>query len=257
MAHAYPYLDRHFHLPQIRTVESTRPLVWLKQGWRDLLDNLPASLAYGACFAVIGYLILAYVSDMPYLYTAAICGFFLIGPVAAAGLYEISRRHDQGERTGLMSSLHGLARNTESLFYFGLFLALALVSWERLSAILFALFYRDNIADLGQFYGTVFFSLDYLPFVITYLIVGGALAALVYTLSAVSVPMLMDRDTDIATAMMTSARAVGTNLPAMARWAGLIVALCAIGFATMMLGMIVLLPLLGHASWHAYKDLVE
>lgn len=257
MLQSYHDLDRHFQLPRTRSVEVTRPLRWLKRGWKDLSDSPSASLSYGAGLAALGYLILAYVADMPYLFTAAISGFLLIGPVAAAGLYEISRRHTRAEHIGLVESFSGLRRHAEGLFYFGLVLAIVLLAWERLSAILFALFYRDNIVELGQLFSTVLFSREYGLFVASYLVTGGALAALVFMLSAVSIPMLMDRETDVVTAMMTSARAVSSNLRAMALWAVLIVSLVGIGFLTSMLGMVVLLPLLGHASWHAYEDLVE
>ena len=257
MVKSMHHLDVHFTLPHLRTVETGRPLVWLKKGWEDMRDNLTASLAYGLIFAVVGYVILAYASDMPYLFTAAISGFFLIAPVAAAGLYEISRRHEKGMPTSFAESLRGLRSHSDSLFYFGILLAFSLIGWERLSAILFALFYHGNAPSMEHFYRDVFFSGEYLHFVVSYLFIGGILAVAVYCLSAVSVPMLMDRGTDVATAMMTSARAVGHNLGAMLLWAILLVGLMAVGFATMMIGLIFLLPLVGHATWHAYKDMVE
>ncbi|NMG37205.1 DUF2189 domain-containing protein [Azoarcus sp. TTM-91] len=249
-------LDHHFQLPQVRQVATSRPLLWLRLGLQDMRDSPSASLSYGAILAAIGYMILAYAASMPYLFTAAISGFFLIGPLAAAGLYEISRRQDGGERVSFSRSLKGLARHGDSLLYFGVFLALVLIGWERISAILFALFYHDVVPDLGDFYRTVFFSGEYTHFVVSYLVVGGALAAVVYALSAIAIPMLMDREVDAITAAMTSARAVGVNLGAMALWAVITVAMVAIGFATMMIGLVLLLPLLGHATWHAYKDMV-
>lgn len=250
-------LDQHFHLPHIREVGASRPFHWLKLGWGDMRDNLGASLTYGIFFAAVGYLILAYASGKPYLFTAAISGFFLVGPIAAAGLYEISRRHDAGEPASFGASLRGLTRHGDSLMYFGLFLAITLIAWERLSAILFALFYQGAVPELSNFARDVFLSGDYTHFVVAYLVVGGALAAVVFALSAIAIPMIMDRDIDAISAAMTSAKAVGVNLGAMAVWAALIVALVAIGFATMMIGMVVLLPLLGHATWHAYRDLVD
>jgi uncharacterized membrane protein len=251
------HLDHHFNLPRLRSIEATQPLRWLKMGWSDMRDNLTASLSYGVLFALIGYVILRYAVDLPYLFTAAISGFFLVGPLAAAGLYEISRRHELGTPTSFMQSLRGLRGHGDSLFYFGLLLAITLIAWERISAILFGLFYHNGAADLDQFFPAVFMSGDYLHFIVAYFFVGGILAAAVYCLSAISIPMLMDRESDVATAMMTSTRAVGHNLGAMALWAVLIVALTLVGFATMMIGMVVILPLLGHASWHAYRDLVE
>lgn len=250
-------LDRHFALPEVAPVEATRPLRWLRAGWADLAASPLASLAYGAGFAVLGYLILAYAADMPHLLTAAISGFVLIGPLAAAGLYEISRRHEANQRTGLLQSLGALRRHADSLMYFGIMLAVMMILWERVSAMMFALFYQDDIPDLASLYSRVVLSGEYVDFLLAYVVVGGAIAATVYALTAVAVPMLMDRDTDVVTAMMASLRAIGTNPAAMALWAAIIVALVAIGFATMMVGMIVLLPLLGHATWHAYRDLVR
>jgi uncharacterized membrane protein len=257
MAKTYNTLDQHFNLPHVRQVDTARPFQWLRLGWDDMRDNLPASLAYGLFFAVLGYLILAYAANMPYLFTAAVSGFFLVGPLAAAGLYELSRQRGAGRHAGLVGSLKGLAQHKDALLYYGLFLAIVLVSWERLSAILFALFYAGNVPDLGNFFRDVFLSGNYLHFLVAYIVIGGALAGLVFALSAVSLPMLMDRDVDIITAMMTSARAVGKNIGVMFLWGGLIVALIGIGFATFMIGMVVTLPLVGHASWHAYKDLID
>lgn len=249
-------LDRHFQLPQVRRIDSARPFAWLRRGWGDMRDNLPASLSYGLLFAAAGSFILGYASGLPHLFAAAISGFFLVGPVAAAGLYEISRRHDNDEPASFVDSLRGLSTHADHLLYFGAFLAFVLLGWERLSAILFASFYPEDASGLGSFFLGVFLTGASASFVVWYLVIGGTIAAVVFALSAVSVPMLMDRDTDVVTAMVASARAVGVNFGTMALWALIIVVLIAVGFATMA-GMIVLLPLLGHASWHAYKDLVE
>lgn len=250
-------LDQHFSLPSIHSVDASRPFAWLKAGWSDMRNNLGASLTYGLALSVIGYLILSYAEEMPYLFTAAISGFFLVGPLAAAGLYEISRRYGNGEKPNFAQSLTGLRSKSESLMFFGFFLAFVLLSWERLSAILFALFFKGNVPDISNFARNVFLSGDYVQFVLVYMTAGGILAATVFALSVVAIPMLLDRKVDVITAAMTSFRAVEKNLGAMLVWAMLIVAFIAIGFATMMLGMALLLPLLGHATWHAYKDIVQ
>lgn len=250
-------LDRHFSLPSIRRVAASRPFAWLRAGWSDLRNNLGASLTYGLALSIIGYLILSYAVQIPYLFTAAISGFFLVGPLAAAGLYEISRRHANGEKTSFAQSLAGLLSEGESLLFFGFLLAFVLLSWERISAILFALFFKGNLPDINNFARTVLLSGEHLQFVVVYLAAGGALAAMVFALSVVVIPMLLDRKVDVITAMMTSLRAVAQNLGAMLVWAALVVAFIAVGFATMMIGMVLLLPLLGHATWHAYKDIVQ
>ena len=257
MAKSISSLDRHFTLPSVRTVEASRPLAWLKAGWSDLRDNPVASLTYGLALSIAGFLILYYAADIPYLLTASISGFFLIGPVAASGLYVISRRHEKGEKSNFAQSLAGLRDEGESLLFFGFLLAFVLISWERISAILFALFFKGNVPDISNLAQNLLLSGAHLQFVALYLLAGGVLAATVFALSAVAIPLLLDRKVDVVTAMMSSFRATEKNLGAMLVWAMLIVACIAIGFATMMIGMIVLLPLLGHATWHAYRDLVE
>lgn len=250
-------LHRHFDLPQVATVDAARPLQWLKFGLRDMIEAPAASLAYGALFAVMGYLILSFTADRPYLFTAAVSGFFLVAPILAAGLYEISRvLHRGGRRPSFAESLEGWRRNGESITYMGLLLALVGIAWERASAILFALFRQGEVANVESLARTMLGSTEQLPFLLAYLLVGGALALLVFALCAVSVPMMAGRDVDVVTAMMTSLKVVAHNVPAMALWAVLIVALMVVGFATAMIGMVVLLPIVGHATWHAYNETV-
>jgi uncharacterized membrane protein len=251
-------LDRHFNLPEIAHIGTERPFVWLQAGWRDLRANPIASLAYGLLFAIAGDFILLFAWQRPQLFTAAISGFFLIAPLLAAGLYEISRRQAAGRASTFIDSLAGWRRNGQSLALFGLLVALVGIAWERLSAILFALLAENLAPDLSAFAASILGSEDYRALLIVWFIAGGSLALLVFAISAVSVPMLVDRDGDFLTAVMTSLRAVSTNLEAMVLWAALIVGLTLIGFATLLFGLIILMPLIGHAStWHAYRDLVK
>ena len=250
-------IERHFDLPPIRRVPATRPFVWLARGCRDLHGNLVESLAYGAIVAAIGWAIWTYAAGRPQPFTASITGFFLLAPLLAAGLYEISRRHELGLDTGFGESLQGWRRSGGALAEYGLELVIVAIFWERLSAILFALLYQGAVPNLDAFYADLFLSGNYWQLLVVYLAVGGVLAIVVFVLSAISIPMLLDRDVDIYTAMAASLVAVGRNLPAMAVWAILIVVLSAIGFATFMLAMIPIFPVLGHATWHAYRDLTR
>lgn len=257
MNQALTPLDRHFALPGVRRIAQDRPLAWLKAGWRDLLANPIASLAYGLLFAMAGDFILIFAWRSPHLFTAAISGFFLLAPLLAGGLYEISRRQAAGQPSSFVDSLAGWRRNGQSMAMFGLLLALVGIAWERLSAVLFALLAPDLAPDLSTFVSSILGAQEYRSLTIVWFIAGGSLALFVFAISAVSVPMLIDRDTDFVTAMMTSLRAVSLNLETMVLWAGLIVVLTLLGFATLLFGLIVLIPLLGHASWHAYRDLVK
>jgi uncharacterized membrane protein len=250
-------VGQHFDLPPIRRVPAGRPFAWLAQGFRDMRGNLVESLAYGVVLAAIGRAILTYTAGRPQQFTASITGFFLLAPLLAAGLYEISRRHELGMDTGFGESLQGWRRSGGALAQFGLELVLVAILWERLSAILFALFYNGMVPNLDSFYRDVFLSGDYWRLALVYVTVGGVLATGVFVMCAISIPMLLDRDVDIYTAMATSLIAVGRNIPAMVVWAILIVALTAIGFATMFVGLVVIFPVLGHATWHAYRDLTQ
>jgi uncharacterized membrane protein len=256
MGEPVDFLSQHFAIPHIRRVTPQRPLDWLSRGWSDMRDNLGSSVCYGVFFALIGYALLAFAAPRPYLFSTAVSGFLLVGPLTAAGLYEISRRHERGQKTSLKASFAGLRRRADVLFHFGILMALMLVMWERVSAVVFALFYADNVPDLSNFFQSIVFSGDYTVLLIAYVLVGAVLATVVFSATVVAIPMMMARDTDMLTAMATSARAVAVNPLPMLVWAALIVALIAAGFATLMIGMVILLPLLGHATWHAYRDMV-
>ena len=245
-------------IAQIARIPLLRPLQWLAAGWRDLRSSPLESLAYGIFFALVGGMLLNVVARWPYLITVAVSGFLLVAPILAVGLYEISRRREAGVgQSGMRDLFEGVRRNAQSLFYMAVLLALVAIAWERLSAILFALLSGDMSPDPLHFLRDVFLSGDYLGFVAAYVVMGGVLAALVFAVSAVSIPMLLDRDVDTVTAIVTSLDAVKTNPLPMAVWAALIVGLTAVGFATGLVGLVVILPLLGHATWHCYRDVVR
>ena len=132
-----------------------------------------------------------------------------------------------------------------------------IIIFAAISAIMFALFYRGEVSNVTNFVSGILGSGENLYFLAAYVIVGAVLAIVVFALSAISIPLLMDRDTDAFTAAMTSLRAVQMNFDTMMLWAVMIVGLIAIGFASMMIGMVILLPLVGHATWHAYRDLIR
>ncbi|MBB5020132.1 putative membrane protein [Chitinivorax tropicus] len=256
-SHHLPGLDEHFSVPEVHHVAASRPLAWLKQGWQDLMAHPGPSLIYGVLVATMGWLIVTLAAPRPYLVTAAVSGFLLIAPLIATGVYELTRQRANGRTPTFLDSLIGLRRNASAVAQIGIVLALAALAWERISAILLALFYGGEMSTVEGFVRQVLFSGDYTGVVIAWFAGGGLLAALVFSLTVIGMPMLIDRDTDVITAMMTSLRTVADNVPAMLVWAGLIVALTAIGFATLMLGLIVILPWLGHATWCAYQDLLD
>lgn len=259
MAHTFEHpSSRHSIATQkVHSVAPARILVWLRRGYHDMKRQPGTSLGYGALVTAFGLGLLVMAWEAPYLVPALIGGFMLVAPFAAIILYAISRQIEAGEPVDAVAAGLAWRRNTGSIALFGLMLTLSLILWERLAAIIFALFYGGTVPDPVNPVMDVLFSGRYTALLIVYFGVGALLATVVYSLSVVTAPMLLDQPVDVVTAALTSLRCCGRNPDTVALWALVIVALTAIGFATFMLGLIFLFPLLGHASWHAYRDMVE
>jgi len=241
-------------LPRVRRVAAARTLVWLRKGMADMSAT---SVLYGALIAGFGMLMLGLAIGASYLVPALIGGFLLIAPFAAIVLYGLSSQLESGQPADVGKAIAAMRRNAGSIALFGLMLAFTLIAWERLAAILFALMYGGRDPDLTNFLADVLFSGEYVPLLIAFFGAGALFAAVVFALCVVTAPLLLDRDLDVVSAALTSLRCCTTNPGTMALWAAIIAAITALGFATFMLGLIVAFPLLGHATWHAYRELVE
>lgn len=239
----------------VRHVAAGRPLHWLRAGLQDIAAMPIASLSYGVLLAAVGYLIVSLASGRPYLVSAALSGFFLAGPFLGIGLYHLSRERGAGRQPRFLDSLTAWRRNAWSIGMFGVMLAFVLLSWERVSAILFALFHGRQPPGIQASWTEALFGAADPLFLASYVLIGGVLAAGVFAVSVIALPMLLDRPLDPVTAAITSFTATRTNPSAMLVWAVLIVLLVGIGLATAFLGLIVTMPLVAHASWHAYRDL--
>lgn len=244
---------------EVRPVPVDRPWTWLAAGWRDFMIAPHVSLACGAVvFAVSALLTLGlWLAEMPYLVLPMLAGFMLVGPMMAIGLYETSRRIGEGERPTLGVLFTAWRRNPEQFAYMGLILALILLLWIRVATLLYAIFFSSMNPGFGRLIETLLFSPVSIPFLVVGTIVGLGFATVVFALSVISIPILLDREVPLLTAIGASVTAVRTNFPAMALWAALIVLFTAFGLATLYVGLIVSMPLIGHATWHAYKDLVR
>lgn len=245
--------------PRVRRVPLDRPWLWLARGWADLLRAPARSLAVGVAVAAvsIGLKIATLVSGAIYLALPLTAGFFFVAPLIAVGFYEISRRLGAGEAVTGWDVWLAWRRNGTQIAFLGLILMLAHLVWVRIATLLFALFFAGANPSLERLLDALVFSPVSVSFLATGTVVGVLLGAIVFSISVISIPMLIDRDVSVMTAMATSLMAVRVNPPAMALWAALIVGFTAVGLATFYLGLIVVLPLLGHASWHAYRDIVE
>jgi uncharacterized membrane protein len=245
---------------KVRRVPFDAPWAWLAAGWRDVWTCPHISLTYGALFAVLAAAMVLglTVGGLESLILALGGGFLLIGPVAAIGLYETSRRIEQGERTTLWAALTAARNAKGQLGFFGAILAFSYFVWLQLASLLFMLFFGGGGGwpPASDFVPTLLFKPHGLGLLIVGTIVGGILAALVFSISVVSVPLLMTRRLDAVSAITASLWAVRLNWQPMALWAALIAGFMALGIATIFVGLVVMFPLVGHATWHAYRDVV-
>jgi uncharacterized membrane protein len=244
--------------PRIRIIGLERPWTWLAAGWRDLLAAPEISLIYGAIFTAGGFLITvgAWLVGASYLTLPLLAGFMLVSPILGVGLYDVSRRLENKPPTTLAIALTAWRANRTQIALLGVMLMLLLLAWIRVATLLFALFFSKTPPSLDDLIVQTMSSAEGLPFLITGTLIGGCLAVLAFMISAVSVPMLLDQPTNVFAAVATSFVAVRHNLRPMGLWAILIVIFTGLGLATFYLGLIVALPLIGHATWHAYRDLV-
>jgi uncharacterized membrane protein len=246
----------HFLHVEIRRVPALRAIVWLQRGWDDLWHMKAASLGHGALITALGAILLMLGSSHPYLVAAAISGYLLVGPIMTTGLCELSRRRAGGEPTGFDESLHGMTRNPEGLMYFGVVLAIVAAAWFVLSGVVLQSVLHTSAPSLGDALWGSLSDASSRPQMLAYIGSGAVLAGVVFMLSVVAVPLIIDRHASALDAMWISVKVTFWNLPAMLVWAGLIVGLTIIGFVPFLFGMILVAPLLGHATWHAYRDLV-
>lgn len=242
--------------PVVREVELFAAFDWLAKGAADLAHHPAASIFYGTCFALMGLLLSSVFSHAYHLTSALVCGFLLLGPFLSLGLYDLSRQREAGQTPMLAHSLTAGQHNAGAIGVFAVVLIIIFLVWARASLVVFALFYTSEMPSISRFIEQVV-SLQNVEFLMAYAVVGFIFASLVFGASVVAIPLMLDRRQDAVTSMLASLIALGRNPGPMLVWALLIVLLTVAGFTTLFLGLIVLMPLIGHATWHAYRALVE
>lgn len=247
-------IDQESPFPPLRRVGALRPLVWLQLGWKDFCEAPRASLFYGLCFAAMGWLLNVVLANAPEYISALSCGFLLVGPLLALGLYDISRRIEN-EKSGMLGSIFSMRGRWSNIGILALVLAVIMMVWARASLIVFALFYNKGMPTMQGFLSHLF-SLENVEFIAVYGCIGFIFASIVFAISWVSIPLMLDRDTDAITAMIISTVALFVNVPVTIVWALSIVSLMVFGFVTWNIGLIIAMPVVGHATWHAYREVV-
>lgn len=229
---------------------------WLALGWADLVRNPVPGLAHGVLVAAFGWLLLWAARDKFWLLAGAFSGFLIVAPVLATGLYHVSRSCNNGQCVGMGDVIALWRAGDGRLVRFGLLLGLAGTGWVLTSAGLITLWSPEPINKPIDFLRHVVLVRDIGLFEI-WMLLGALLAAPVFASSVVALPMLVDTSVPVSMAVSESWRAVANHPVPMAVWAVLLGLLVAFGMGTGLLGLIVVIPVVAHASWHAYCDLVE
>jgi uncharacterized membrane protein len=243
----------------IRQVPYDAPYSWLAAGWRDLWRVPRVSLAYGLFFALLGLLLVVGLTQVGLLSLILVlaAGFVLIGPMLAVGLYEKSRRLEKGEPVSLANALRAGYSASGQVAHMGFLLMLVSLAWVEIALLLFMLFEGPQpMPPIDEFVSNLLLTPRGLGLLIVGTGVGMVLGATVFAISAVAVPLLMTERVDVVTAAMMSVEACHRNPKAMALWAVLIAGAMVLGFVTLFLGLVIAFPLIGHATWHAFRDLL-
>lgn len=233
---------------------------WLAQGWGDIQANPWSSLLYGIIFAAVGLFVSLFLADNPGFFMATAASFLLLGPFLALGLYELNRRRAHGEPVRFLPSTLALLRNPVHLTVYALFLAVLALLWLRLSSIVLEVFLQDALAAQHSYFGFMAAllgsKLGWL-FALAFLAVGFMFALVAFVTGVATVPMLLERQVNLLSALNASICAIVKNWQVMLAWAATIALIIGAGLLPFSLGLVVAMPLISYASWHAYRDMVE
>jgi uncharacterized membrane protein len=243
--------------PRVRQVTLGAPFHWLRLAARDFHRSLGPSLWVGLVVAAAGWALMATTWRIAHLGPALLGGFLYIAPFAAIPVYGYTRQLESGDAIDTVAARKAWRANASSIALFGLMLAVALIFWERIAAIIFAMFYHGEPLQVSHLLTTLVLSGEHVPMLVALAVAGCLIAAVVFALSVVSVPLLLDRPVDVITAAITSARCCLRNPVPMLLWALLVAVITWFGLLTFMLGLVVVFPWIAHASWHAYRGMVE
>jgi uncharacterized membrane protein len=239
---------------RLNTLNWSDPAQWLLLGWRDFLRAPAIGLFYGACFMVMGWALLAVFESSPAYVLALSGGFLLMGPFLCLGMYRVSQRLERGEQPEFIDSVLAWRARTGQLGIFGVVLLVLEMLWARSTLVVFAVTF-DGMPDFKGSLAALA-SAENLTFLLVWLALGALFASLIYSVSVVSMPMILHRRTDAITAGLTSMRLVLSQTGVMMAWAVTISVLVVLALLPWFAGLLVVGPVLGHASWHAYRAAV-
>lgn len=239
-------------LPPRNRLSPKAPLGWLGEGWRYFNRTRTVSIIYGAVFAAIGALITWLGLSEPQFILTFWSGFLLVGPLFAMGLYRIAQLADQGESLRMATCWRVLSGKVGGVALFIVLLTVIMIAWIRFSSVAAAL-YVGNVgaSDFIRALGTA----DGIGFLAVLFGVGAVFAIAMFALTAWSLPMVLDGRADFITAIVVSVKATFEQPVPMLVWGALVAGLTIIGMLTFFIAFVVIFPLLGYATWAAYKEL--
>ena len=240
---------------KLAPLKPSDPILWLQLGWADFKRCPRIGLFYGLCFFGMGQALLAVFQHAPAYVLALSAGFLLMGPFLALGLYDASKAmQTHSHRPSLRASLMAWRPTKGTMGIFAGVLLILELLWGRASLVVFAVTF--NTMPSTEKLIPQLLNPDNLGFLITYTVVGGIFATLIFGISVISIPMIMDRKTDAISAALTSIRACLQNPGVMFIWGALITLLIGLAMLPMFLGLLIVGPIIGHATWHAYRHIV-
>ena len=249
--------DRPPELIEVIDLRWSDPLRWLGLGLRDLLSQPLVSLFYGACFWLMALIVGAVFRSNPEFTLSTISGCLLLGPFLAMGLYDVSMNRERGHRPTLGSSLTCWESHLRSMGMLIMVMVVLELLWGRASLVVFAVFFNTSGMPTTASVMDAVFNPQNWEFVIAYVCVGGFFAGLVFATMAVSIPMILDRDTDAITAGITSLRVFLSQTGVMLWWGSLIAMMIWLALWPSAAGLLLVGPWLGFSTWHAYRASVR
>lgn len=242
-------------LPTDGTLPIERPWIWLEKGWRDFTRAPEIGLFYGFALVAASWaltLLLAVLGEI-HLLLPFTGGFFIVAPLLVAGLYDASRRLEKGQRPRLSTSLMAW-RAPGQLALMGVILLLLHLVWIRVALLLYPLFFHGRGHSAETFLPELLGTPAGLALLVVGTLVGCGFALAAFCISVVSIPMLVDREISVIEAVIASIRVVRDHPRTMLLWGALIVFFTALGISTLFVGLVVVAPVIAHATWHAYRE---
>lgn len=254
-------VDQSFTHYAVRQVEFADIPKWLRQGAADIKANPWSSLLYGIIFTLVGGGMSILSANNPGFFMATAAGFMLLGPFLALGLYDLSLRREHGEPVNFLQSTLALKRNPVNLTLYAAVLGVLMLLWLRMSTIVLDVFLQETAAaELHSYFGFMAALLGSKMgwlFTLSFMSVGLMFALVSFVTGVATVPMLLERKVSLVTALNTSIRAILTNWKVMLAWAASIALIIGAGLLPFSLGLVIAMPLVSYASWHAYRAMVE